>query len=145
MNKRIKIQRTFLSLIILSFSLILVGQEDASTTTEPSKREIRQNLVLKVYKTDAKGKNQRLDEEIIYNEDGYKVEEINHAANGIKSRTLYEYDENNRCVKEILYDERKKIKRIRRIEYNPDGTKKAHYNYLPTGRLYSTKQYKYTY
>ncbi len=134
-----------ISLIILSFSLTLVAEEDASTEPQLDKREIRKNLIIKVYKTDAKGKDQRLDEEIIYNEDGYKVEEIDHAANGIKSRTLYEYDENNRRVKEVLYDERKRIKRVRRIEYNPDGTKKAHYNYLPNGRLYSTKQYEYTY
>ena len=29
--------------------------------------------------------------------------------------------------------------------YNPDGTKKTQYNYLPNGHLFSTKQYQYTY
>lgn len=144
MNKKFLIQRLFLSCIIVSFSCLLMAQDNAASS-KPHKREIRQNLVVKVYKTNPQGKQRVLEDEIIYNEKGYKVEEIEYATNGIKSKTTYEYDDNNRCIKEILYDERLKIKRIRKIEYNPDGTKKAHYNYLPNGRLYSTKQYEYTY
>lgn len=145
MNTKLQIQRLSFLFIIVSLSSFLFAQGNSSTASPQSKREIRQNLIVKIYKTDAKQKQRELEEEVFYNEKGYKIEEIEHAANGIKSKTLYEYDENNRCVKEILYDERLKIKRIRRIEYNPDGTKKAHYNYLPNGRLYSTKQYEYTY
>ncbi len=108
------------------------------------KRSGRKNLIVKEYKTDGKLKDRVLETVVIYDERGYKVEEIEYATHGIKERTTYEYDENNRCYKEISYDDRDKVKRIRKIEYNEDGTKKAHYNYLPNGRLYSTKQYEYS-
>ncbi|NDV46668.1 hypothetical protein D0T49_06370 [Paludibacter sp. 221] len=127
--------------LILFFSFSLSAQEDQTAT---SKREFRKNLVIKEYKTDAKGGDRALEGEVRYNEKGYKVEEIEYAPYGMKARTTYEYDENNRCIKEVLYDDRNKVKRIRKIEYNEDGTKKAHYNYYPNGRLYSSKQFEYS-
>lgn len=127
--------------LILLVAFPLSAQEQQSTT---AKREYRKNLVIKEYKTDGKGKDRELEAEVIYNEKGYKIEEIEYATAGMKERTTFEYDENNRCIKEVLYDDRNKVKRIRKIEYNADGTKKAHYNYLPNGRLYSTKQFEYS-
>ncbi|GAB1416706.1 hypothetical protein MASR2M117_21120 [Paludibacter sp.] len=132
-----------------TFSLIIIfiasGVFFINAQQLTEKREIRKKLTIKEYKVDPKGKDKTLDAEIKYNDKGYKVEETEYATNGMKARTTYEYDQNNRCIKEILYDERNKIKRIRKIEYNQDGTKKAHYNYLPNGRLYSIKQFEYIY
>lgn len=125
-------------ILVFTFSISLYGQN-------PAKRESRKNLVIKEYKTDGKGKDRTLEAEVFYNEKGYKTEEIEYSSQGfIKERVTYEYDDNNRCIKEVSYDDRNKVKRIRKIEYNEDGTKKAHYNYLPNGRLYSTKQFEYT-
>ena len=135
----LKQRHLILFMSALAAGIFAQAQEPAGT-----KREIRKNMVVKEYKTDGKGQNKTLETEIRYNEKGLKTEEIEYAPFGIESRTVYEYDGNDRCVKEILYDDRDKIKRIRKIEYNQDGTKKAHYNYYPNGRLYSTKQYEYS-
>lgn len=131
--------------ILLAISLILFGYAFSLNAQTTSKRETRKGLIVKEYKTDAKGGDRTLEQENRYNEKGYKIEEIEYANYGMKQRTTFEYDENNRCIKEVEYDDRNKVSRIRKIEYNEDGTKKAHYNYLPNGRLYSTKQYEYSY
>lgn len=129
-------------LSVLFFPGFLSAQEQ---NAKRENRKDRINLVIKEYKTDGKSKDRTLEVEVFYNEKGYKVEEIEYSSVGImKERITYEYDENNRCIKEVLYDDRDKVKRIRKIEYNENGTKKAHYNYLPNGRLYSTKQYEYS-
>lgn len=131
--------RLFFLLGVLFFCCsVSFAQEDA-------KRMIRKNLVIKEYKTDGKGKDRTLEHETRYNEKGYKVEEIEYATYGVKERKTFEYDQNDRCIKEVSYDDRDKVTRVQKIEYNENGTKKAHYNYLPNGRLYSSKQYEYSY
>jgi len=35
------------------------------------------------------------------------------------------------------------VVRVRKYEYNADGTKNKQYNYLPNGKLYSVKTYEY--
>lgn len=140
-----KLKNKYILLIItLLFSVVNLTYAQ-QINTDNSKREIKKKLTIKEYKTDARGKDKTLDAEIKYNDKGYKIEEIEYAKNGLKYRNTYEYDSNNRCIKEVLYDDRNKVQRIRKIEYNSDGTKKAHYNYLPNGRLYSTKQFEYIY
>ena len=58
--------------------------------------------------------------------------------------TKPEYDETTGKVsKEVIYDDRDKPVRIRKYEYNEDGTKKKQYNYLPNGKLYSVKVFEY--
>jgi len=136
------ISKSITILFVLFFVFPAIAQD---TTDKPInvKREARKNIVVKEYETDAKGNNRELEGVVTYNEKGYKIEEIEYGSYGMKQRTTFEYDEDNRCIKEVLYDDRNKVKRIRKIEYNEDGTKKVHYNYLPNGRLFSTKQYEY--
>jgi hypothetical protein len=101
-------------------------------------------MTIREYNTDSKGKNRWMDHITVYNEKGLKIEEIEYATYGMRERVLFEYDANERCVKEVVFDDTKKVSRIRKYEYNADGTKKTQYNYLPNGRLYSTKQYQYS-
>lgn len=132
-------------LLIAALTVININVFSQSAEMPPKKKETRHNLVIKEYKTDAKGGDRVLEQEIKYDENGYKIEEIEYATYGMKGRITFEYDSNGRCIKEVSYDDRNKVSRVRKIEYNDDGTKKAHYNYLPNGRLYSTKQYEYSY
>ncbi len=108
-------------------------------------RERKKNLTVREYNTDAKGKNSWLDHLTVYNEDGYKIEEIEYATYGMRQRTTYEYNAQNQCIKEVVYDDRNKVSRIKKYEYNKDGTKKTQYNYLPNGRLYTKKEFQYNY
>lgn len=108
------------------------------------KHERKKGLTIREYNSDAKGKSKWMDHVTVYNARGFKVEEIEYATYGMREKVIFEYDANDLCVKEIVYDDHNKVSRIRKYVYNSDGTKKTQYNYLPNGRLYSTKVYQYS-
>ena len=128
---------------LFSFLLLLlfVGTLSAQTTQE--KREKRKNLTIKEWNTNATTKTKFLDHITKYNDKGLKVEEIEYANYGQKSRVTYDYNENGKCVKEVEYDAKNKPVRIRKFEYYPDGSKKKQYNYSPTGKLETIKEFEY--
>lgn len=138
------IRKFFMLFFLVNAVFAVYAQSTSAESLTDEKREQKRNLIIREYNTDAQGKNNWMDHLTVYNEHGYKIQEIEYAVYGMRSKVLYEYDENNRCVKEIVYDDRNKITRIRKIIYNADGTRKTQYNYLPNGRLYSTKQYEYS-
>lgn len=131
-------------LSIFLFGVVSMTMAQTSPESLIDKREKHKNMTIREYNTDSKGKNRWMDHVTIYNAKGLKIEEIEYSTYGMRDRILFEYDANNRCVKEVVFDDRNKVARIRKYEYNADGTKKTQYNYLPNGRLYSTKQYQYT-
>jgi hypothetical protein len=139
MSLRVKV----LSFVLLSAISVALAQSSPESLIDNKER--KKNLTIREFNTDANGKNRWLDHLTVYNERGNKIEEIEYATYGMRARVLSEYDENDRCVKEVVFDDRNKVSRIRKYAYNADGTKKTQYNYLPNGRLYSTKQYQYTY
>lgn len=134
--------KNLLILCLLTGFTTIVAQTSPESLGD--KRDRKKNLTVREYNTDAKGKNLWMDHVTVYNANGYKVEEIEYATYGMRERITFEYNGNFQCVKEVVYDDRNKVTRIRKYEYNTDGTKKTQYNYLPNGRLYSTKQYKYS-
>ncbi len=144
-NIKIRLKYTFFMLLFLITAARAVYVQSTSPESLSDDRRVqKKNLIIREFNTDAKGKNNWMDHLTVYNEQGYKTQEIEYAVYGMRSKVLYEYDEKNRCVKEIVYDDRNKITRIRKITYNADGTRKAQYNYLPNGRLFSTKRYEYS-
>ena len=130
-----------IKLFSLLLFLLFVGTLSAQTTQE--KREKRKNLTIKEWNTNAATKTKYLDHITKYNDKGLKVEEIEYANYGQKSRVTYEYNENGKCVKEVEYDAKNKPVRIRKFEYYPDGSKKKQYNYSPTGKLETIKEFEY--
>jgi len=140
--KLISIRSKLFSFFLLGFVSLAFAQTSPESLID--KRERHKNLTVREYNTDSKGKNRWMDHITVYNAKGLKTEEVEYAPYGMRERILFEYDTNGRCVKEVVFDDRKKVTRIRKYEYNADGTKKTQYNYLPNGRLYSTKQYQYT-
>lgn len=134
------------SVCIIAIFLTLGGTLLAQSPEQLyEKHERKKNLTIEEFNSDAKGKNKWMDHKTVYNPKGYKIEEIEYAVYGQREKVIYEYDANDQCTKEIVYDEHNKVSRIRKYTYNADGTKKMQYNYLPNGRLYSTKLYQYTY
>jgi len=125
--------------IILSCMLLCITVSFGQTT---KKKELRKNSTTKVWKTPVKG-TRYLDEVIRYDAKGRKIEEIEYTAMGMKARWTYEYDEDGRMVREVVYDDRNKPFRIHKIEYNADGTKKRQLNYNAKGQLLSVKEYEY--
>lgn len=133
--------------IALIVALVLVcGSLWAQEKTNSPKRERKKNLVVKEWNTRSGSKMPYLDNQLTYDGLGRKIEEVEYASYGQKSRTTYEYEgESTKCSRQIEYDDKNKVKRIKKFEYNEDGTKKRQYNYTPNGKLESVKDFEYSY
>ena len=109
-------------------------------------RERKKNLVVKEWNTKAGSQTPYLDNIVTYDDLGRKVEEIEYASYGQKKRVVYEYEgESTKCARQIEYDDKNHATRVKKFEYNEDGTRKAQYNYKPNGKLESTKTFEYSY
>ncbi|NLO70663.1 MAG: hypothetical protein GX102_06925 [Porphyromonadaceae bacterium] len=123
-----------------------INQSHTPFLTPEEKREMRKGLVVKEMNTTANGKRKWLDHLTVWDEHGYKMEEIEYAVYGQRERITYHYDYNTgRCIRENVYNDKNKLYRIRKYEYHDNGRKKIQYNYLPNGKLYSTKIFEYSY
>jgi len=140
--RSISLRTCLLSFFLVGFIVAVFAQASPQSLTD--KRERKKNLTVREYNTDAKGSSRWMDHLTVYNAKGLKIEEIEYATYGMRERIIFEYDAQDRCVKEVVYDDRNKVSRIRKYDFNPDGTRKTQYNYLPNGRLYSTKVYQYS-
>ncbi|MBQ0160545.1 MAG: hypothetical protein KBT28_08000 [Bacteroidales bacterium] len=110
-----------------------------------SQSDAYKNLVIKEYKQKNGSKTSQLDQQTTYDALGRKSEVIEYASYGQKSRTVYEYDGNTfRISREIIYDDKGHVARIRKYEYNSNGMKKKQYIYRPDGNLISTKEFEYS-
>ncbi len=128
--------------IFFLLPVILLGTYfTASAQDIDERRERRKGLTVKEWNTESNRK--WLDHYTVYNEDGYKIEEIEYAVYGQKERVVSEFNAEGKCIKETVYDYKNKPYRIRKYEHNEDGTKKKQYNYLPNGKLFSVKTYEY--
>ena len=116
----------------------------ALSPEELAKRAKRKNLTVKEWNTDSNKKQRWLDNLKTYDEKGRKIEEIEYNQFGQIERETCEYDPvSDRVIREVVYDDRNKVKLVRKYEYNDDGTKCKQYNYLPSGKLYTVKIFEY--
>ena len=135
-------------LLVLAFvALGLGGFAQSVSDATIAKRENRKGMVLKEWNTPAGDKRAFLDRKTTYDEYGRKIEEIEYASYGQKWRVVYEYpadsDITAKVVREIEYNDRDKVVRIRKFEYDEDGAKVRQLNYYPTGKLESVKTFEY--
>ena len=128
---------------ILAFAFAAYAQEVSPETL--AKRARRKNLTVKEWNVEQKGGTRWMDHLTVYDSEGRKTSSTEFARYGQKERIVTTYGENGLVVKEVVYDDRDKVVRIRKYEYNSDGTKKNQYNYLPNGKLYSIKTYEYVF
>ena len=123
----------------------LIGTVQAQND-KSGKRDRKKNLVVKEWNQKQGSATPYLDNIVTYDELGRKVEEIEYASYGQKQRTVYEYEGSNmKCSRQIEYDHKNHVTRIKKFEYNEDGTKAKQYNYKPNGKLESTKTFEYSY
>ena len=138
--KKLLVIMTFVALSVSCFA-----QSVSESTIQ--KRENRKGMVLKEWNTAAGDKRAFLDRATTYDEMGRKIEEIEYASYGQKWRVVSEYPANSditaKVVREIEYNDRDKVVRIRKFEYNEDGSKKCQKNYYPNGKLESVKTFEY--
>lgn len=134
--------RIILTAMILFLASISMAQTTQTTT---SKKDKKKNLTVKEWNKPVNSKTPVLDHVTTYNEKGQKIEEIEYANYGMKERVTFEYNEESKCVREVVYNDRNKVTKIKKYEYYADGTKKKQYNYYPNGNLESVKEYEYIY
>ena len=136
-----------LAIVLVLFAISLCGMAQSVSESTIQKRENRKGMVLKEWNTAAGDKRAFLDRVTTYDELGRKIEEIEYASYGQKWRVVSEYPANSditaKVVREIEYNDRDKVVRIRKFEYNEDGSKKCQKNYYPNGKLESVKTYEY--
>ena len=138
-------KRTNIIFFLLLLSAGMVAQSLLTPDTL-AKREKRKNLTVKEWNTDSSSKTRWLDHVTVYDSEGRKIEEIEYATYGQRERVTYEYDDaTGKVTKEVVYNDRNRAVRIRKYEWNEDGTKAKQYNYLPNGKLYSVKVFEYVF
>ncbi|MBR1807795.1 MAG: hypothetical protein IJ776_00195 [Paludibacteraceae bacterium] len=138
-------KRTNIIFFLLLLSAGMVAQSLLTPETL-AKREKRKNLTVKEWNTDSSSKTRWLDHVTVYDSEGRKIEEIEYATYGQRERVTYEYDDaTGKVTKEVVYNDRNRAVRIRKYEWNEDGTKAKQYNYLPNGKLYSVKVFEYVF
>ena len=134
-------------LLLLCALFILPSEAQSLLTPEQlAKREKRKNLTVKEWNTDSAKKSRWMDHLTVYDEEGRKIEEIEYNQFGQVERITCEYDPvTSMVIREVVYDHRNKPTRIRKYEYNDDGTKCKQYHYLPSGKLYTIKIFEYVF
>ena len=133
--------------IIFAFFAMGIGAFAQSVSESTViKRDNRRGMTIKEWNTMAGSKRAFLDHVTTYDAMGRKIEEIEYASYGQKSRVVFEYPENSditaKVLREIEYNDRDKVVRIKKFEYNEDGTKKRQLNYYPNGKLESVKTFE---
>lgn len=109
-----------------------------------SRQDSYKNLVVKEFKQKANSKNRQLDQQTTFDALGRKIEVIEYASYGQKSRTVIEYEgASNHISREVVYDDKDHVTRIRKYEYSSNGMKKKQFTYRPDGNLISTKEFEY--
>lgn len=138
-------KRILLIVFLGLLAMPLFSQSVSDATIQ--KRENRRGMVLKEWNTLAGSSTPFLDHVTTYDSLGRKIEEIEYASYGQKSRVVSEYppdsDVTAKVVREIEYNDRDRVVRIRKFEYNEDGSKRRQLNYFPNGKLESVKVYEY--
>lgn len=138
--------KRMLFIVILGLITLPAFSQSVSDATI-HKRENRRGMVLKEWNTAVGARMPFLDHVTTYDSLGRKIEEIEYASYGQKSRVVSEYPPNSdvtaKVVREIEYNDRDKVVRIRKFEYNDDGSKSRQLNYYPNGKLESVKVYEY--
>lgn len=128
-------------LVFLAAALLLIPAASAQEQDAPKMN--KKNLVIKEWNTDAKGNHKTLDHVTTFNADGKKVEEIEYSQDGQKWRKRFEYDQNGKVSRELVYDYRNHLQTIKKFEFNELGKKKIQYTYNAKGKLIGIKQYEY--
>lgn len=132
-------------ILLLCLASCMVAQEVYVSPETLAKREKRKNLTVKEWNTNDRTHTRWLDRVKVYDEQGRVIEETEYATYGQKWRVTYEYTDSigGKVAKEVEYNDKNKPMRIRKYEYNTNGTKAKQFNYFPNGKLESVKVFEY--
>ena len=137
-------RRVVMMLMVMICTLPVVAQEQDRGALARAKR---QTLLVKEWKTTPDGKNKWVDHTELYDAEGRLIEEREYADYGryLSWRSTYEYNERGLLIKEVVYNSRGKVQKVRKFEYDSQGVCTRRYNYSPNGMLNSYRQFEYIY
>ena len=139
-----KDMKKYIAIVALMVLSMASMAQSLLTPEQLAKREKRKNLTVKEWNTDSKTNTRWLDRLKVYDDQGRCIEEIEYATYGQKWRVTSKYDDvTGKVIEEVEYNDRNRPVRIKKYEWNENGTKAKQYNYLPNGKLYSVKVYEY--
>jgi hypothetical protein len=143
-NRALVAKKKIIIFVLCTLSLGSLSAQSLLTPEQLAKREKKKNLTVKEWNTDSKTKTRWLDRLKVYDSQGRCVEEIEYATYGQKWRVTSTYDDvTGKVIEEVEYNDRNRPVRIKKYEWNADGTKAKQYNYLPNGKLFSVKVFEY--
>ena len=102
-------------------------------------------LTVKEWKTTPDGKKSWIDHTEVYNAKGELIEEAEYSDFGTRLawRNIYEYNSSGQLIKEVVYDERNRVSKIRTFEYDANGVCTRRMNYAADGKLNSYRKFEY--
>jgi antitoxin component YwqK of YwqJK toxin-antitoxin module len=102
-------------------------------------------LTVNEWKTTPDGKKSWIDHAEVYNAKGELIEEAEYSDFGTRLawRNIYEYNSSGQLIKEVVYDERNRVSKIRTFEYDANGVCTRRMNYAADGKLNSYRKFEY--
>lgn len=134
--------------IAITLMLFFIGTT-ISTAQSPDRaamaRAKGRQLTVNEWKTTPDGKKSWIDHAEVYNAKGELIEEAEYSDFGTRLawRNIYEYNSSGQLIKEVVYDERNRVSKIRTFEYDANGVCTRRMNYAADGKLNSYRKFEY--
>jgi hypothetical protein len=130
-----------LSLLFAGATMTLAQSPDRAAMARAKGRQ----LTVNEWKTTPDGKKSWIDHAEVYNAKGELIEEAEYSDFGTRLawRNIYEYNSSGQLIKEVVYDERNRVSKIRTFEYDANGVCTRRMNYAADGKLNSYRKFEY--
>ena len=132
------------TILLLVTAATLFAQDPHRATMARAKGK---QLTVNEWKTTPDGKKKWIDHAEVYNAKGELIEEAEYSDYGTRLawRAEYKHNERGQLIKELIYNERDKLSKVRTYEYDANGVCTRRMNYSADGKLNSYRQYQYTF
>jgi hypothetical protein len=132
------------TVVALMLSVVAFAEKAERSAMAKSRGE---RLTVKEWKTTPDGKNKWIDHTEVYNTQGQLVEEAEYSDFGrsLAWRAEFTYNAGGQLVMEVVYNERNKVSKVRKYEYDANGVCTRRLNYNANGTLNSYRQFEYSF
>ena len=130
--------------LVLLFTGVTMATAQSPDRAAMARAKGRQ-LTVSEWKTTPDGRKSWIDHAEVYNAKGELIEEAEYSDFGTRLawRNIYEYNSSGQLIKEVVYDERNRVSKIRTFEYDANGVCTRRMNYAADGKLNSYRKFEY--
>lgn len=135
-----------IALLLLALLTTIAATADYPDRGTRARKE-QKRMVVKEWKTTPDGKNRWIDHTETYNAKGQKVAEAEYSDFGrrLAWRSELSYNEAGQLVRVVVYDERNKVSKVRKYEYDAEGNCTRRLNYQANGVLNSYRDFEFVF